>query len=58
MAIHLRFTTQFFQERLTARLDFGPAQRLRPRSDRPTLVMHWVEEPGGRVCCHWVVERP
>lgn len=29
-----------------------------PRGHRPVLVMHWVEEPGGRVACHWDIEIP
>jgi hypothetical protein len=60
MAIQLRShsRTQIFPTRLAARLDCGIAQSLRLRSDRPTLVMHWVEEPGGRISCHWDLARP
>ena len=58
MAIQLRFNTQVFPEIPAAHLDRGITQSLRLRSNRPTLVMHWVEEPRGRVSCHWDVERP
>jgi hypothetical protein len=57
MAVQLRFNTQVFPESLTVRLDCG-VQSLRLRSDRPTLVMHGLEEPGGRISRHWDVERP
>jgi hypothetical protein len=60
MAVQLRSNsnTQIFSMGLAARLDRGIPQCLRPRSDRPALVMHWVEEPGGRIICRWDVERP
>lgn len=28
------------------------------RYHRPVLVMHWVEEPGGRMTYHWDIEIP
>ncbi|MDE8350233.1 MAG: hypothetical protein POG74_12285 [Acidocella sp.] len=28
------------------------------RFGRPTLVMHWVENQGGRFGCHWDIEIP
>jgi hypothetical protein len=58
MAIQLRFNTQVSPQSPTARLDRAMPQRLRRRSDRPLLVMHWVEEPDGRISCYWDVARP
>ncbi|HQT37861.1 MAG TPA: hypothetical protein PK231_00450 [Acidocella sp.] len=28
------------------------------RGHRPVVVMHWVEQPGGRVTYHWDTEVP
>lgn len=58
MILRKNFTANVV-ESVVEKLDHGMRHCVdRLRANRPVLVMHWVEEPGGRVTYHWDIAMP